>query len=35
VPQYRIYYWQYNAQWVPLVVGGVGYNPFTNTTSGK
>ena len=35
VPQYRIYYWQYNAQWVPLVVGGVGYNPFTDTTSGK
>ena len=35
VPQYRIYYWQYNVQWVPLVAGGVGYNPFTDTSGGK
>ena len=35
VPQYRIYLWAYATTWIPLVSGGVGYNPFTDTDNGK
>jgi hypothetical protein len=34
-PQYRIYLWAYASTWIPLVTGGVGFNPFTDTTNGK
>ena len=35
IPQYRIYLWAYGTTWIPLVTGGVGFNPFTDTFNGK